>query len=296
MNTRHRLRNLARLLLSVTLLSFASTPAVAAGTPASPAWEIYALRYATLSGFPVSALVAGADTSRTLDIAMMFWLMRDGRGRVVLLDAGFYRQKFIYDWKPADYEQPSEVVAGFGVSPDSVTDIIVSHVHWDHLDGADLFPRARVWIQKAEFEYYVNADGFPAHAAIDTMDAAMLAQLDQDGRVTRIDGDGQEIIPGITVYTGGRHTYASQYAGVRTKEGTVVLASDNVYLYENLAKHVPIAQTLDAASNLAAQDRMKRIASGPHMIVPGHDPRVFEEFPAAGPRAVRIDRGARPRK
>ena len=108
------------------------------------------------------------------------------------------------------------------------------------------------------------------------------------GRVKRVDGDAREILPGITAYTGGKHTFASQYLTVRMRGATAVLASDNVYLYENLAKHLPIAQTLDSTSNLAAQDRMTHLASSPRLIVPGHDPAVFERFHAAGPGAVRI--------
>ena len=75
---------------------------------------------------------------------------------------------------------------------------------------------------------------------------------------------------------------------MNSSSGTIVLASDNVYLYENLEKHVPIAQTLDAASNLAAQERMLRIASDPRLIVPGHDPVVFERFPLPGAGVARI--------
>ena len=66
------------------------------------------------------------------------------------------------------------------------------------------------------------------------------------------------------------------------------MASDNLYLYENLDRHLPIAQTLDAKSSLAAQERMKRIASDRRLIVPGHDPEVFRRFPAAGPGVARI--------
>ena len=97
-----------------------------------------------------------------------------------------------------------------------------------------------------------------------------------------VDGDAKEILPGITVYTGGKHTFQSQYVGVRTSAGTVVLASDNMYLYENLDARKPISQTLDAASNLAAQERMLSIASDRRLIVPGHDPAVFERFPTTG--------------
>lgn len=264
----------------------AALPSPAA--PREPVWKVYAIRYASVPGFPVHELVAGADTTRTLDIAMMFWLLKGPDRRCVLVDAGFYRQKFLDSWKPADYRRPSEALQSFGVPADSVTDVIVSHVHWDHLDGADLFRKARVWIQREEYEYYLGDGEAPLHAAIDTVDAAMLAQLNRDGRVQLVDGDGREILPGLTVYTGGKHTFASQYVGVRTSGGTVVIASDNCYLYENLARHRPIAQTLDSTSNLASQDRMRRIASALRLIVPGHDPAVFTRFRRVGPSVVAI--------
>lgn len=272
-------------LLCALLLGLAQPSAAARR---EPAWQVSAIRYATIPGFPVHELVTGADTLRKLDIAMMFWLLQGPGRRCVLVDAGFYRQRFLDSWKPAEYRRPSEALQSFGVSADSVTDVIVSHVHWDHLDGADLFRNARIWIQREEYDYYVGADGTPLHAAIDTLDAAMLATLNRAGRVQLVEGDGQEILPGLTVYTGGKHTFASQYVGVRTSKGTAVIASDNCYLYENLDRHRPIAQTLDSTSNLAAQDRMRRIASAAHLIVPGHDPAVFTRFRSIGPGVVAI--------
>jgi glyoxylase-like metal-dependent hydrolase (beta-lactamase superfamily II) len=275
--------------LVATLLACLLAGAVAASAPREPAWQVHAIRYATIPAFPVRALVAGADSTRRLDIAMMFWLLQGPQGRRVLVDAGFYRQKFLDAWKPADFVRPSEALRRFGVAPDSVSDVIVTHVHWDHLDGADLFPNARIWIQREEYEYYVGVQGTPAHAAIDSLDAAMLAGLERAGRVRLVEGDGQEILPGITAYTGGKHTFASQYVGVRTAKGTAVIASDNAYLYENLERRLPIAQTLDSTSNLAAQDRMKRLASAPRLVVPGHDPAVFQRFKRVGPGVARIE-------
>jgi len=271
-----------------TALAATRSPAAPAHTPPA-AYEIFALRYATVPQFPIHELVAGADTTRKLDIAMMFWLLEGPAGRRVLVDAGFYRQKFLDSWKPADFMRPCDVVQGFGVPPDSITDIIISHVHWDHLDGADLFPKANVWIQRAEYEYYVSAEGTPLHPAIDSLDAAMLLSISKAGRLKLVEGDAQQVLPGITAYLGGKHTYASQYLAVRMAKGTAVVASDNIYLYENLERHLAIAQTLDAKSNLAAQDRIKRLASNPRLIVPGHDPAVFTRFKPAGPRAAKIE-------
>jgi glyoxylase-like metal-dependent hydrolase (beta-lactamase superfamily II) len=260
----------------------------AASTQPAPLYEVYAIQYGVIKGFKVSSLIANADTSRRLDISMMVWLLKGPGGRNILVDAGFHRDDLIQRWKPSDFVLPSEAVARFGIKPEAITDIIISHVHWDHLDGADLFPNARIWIQKEEYEHHVDSAGKRLANAIDAADATMLAKMRADGRVNLVDGDAREIIPGITVYTGGKHTFQSQYAGVRTAAGTVVVASDNVYLYENLERHVPIAQTLDAASNLAAQERMITIASNARLIVPGHDPAVFERFPSPGHGVARI--------
>jgi glyoxylase-like metal-dependent hydrolase (beta-lactamase superfamily II) len=251
--------------------------------------QVYALRYGTLRNFPVASLVAGADTSRRMDIALMIWLIKRTDGRTVLMDAGFYRDKFMQRWKPADYIKPSDAVRLAGVRPEDITDVIVSHVHWDHLDGADLFPNARFWIQSDEYAHHVNDAGRSLDRALDSLDAVMLDALKDNGRVQLVDGDDREIMPGIRVYTGGKHTFASQFASVQTPYGTVVLASDNMYLFENLAKHAAISQTLDAASNLRAQERMGQLASSARLIVPGHDPEVFVRFPTPGKGVAKIE-------
>ncbi len=265
-----------------------------AGALVAPTYDVYGVRFAGYHRYPVSDLVLGADTTRRADLAFIVWVLRPTAGTIdpstgkpplVLFDAGFYRQKFVDSWKPFDFVRPSAAIGNVGVRPEDVTDIIVSHIHWDHVDGADLFPRARVWLQRAEYEHYVGPDGKPLSRTIDTADAAMLDALRRAGRIRLIDGDAQTVVPGITAYTGGRHTYASQFIAVNTPHGTVVLASDNVYMYENLLKHRPIAATYaraDSSSNLEAQDRMRRLASDPRFILPGHDPTIFERFPTPG--------------
>lgn len=254
----------------------------------TPAYEVYAVRYATLPKFRVSALIADADTSRRMDIAMMVWVIRAPGGRVVLLDAGFKRPDLVARWKPEGFTLPSVAIAALGIGPGDVTDVIVSHVHWDHFDGADLFPNATIWIQRDEVTHHVDSAGLSRDRALDAPDAAMIVALRASGRVTLVNGDGREILPGITAYTGGKHTFQSQYITVKTREGTIVLASDNVYLYENMDRHVPISQTLDAVSNLAAQDRMRTLASETRLVIPGHDPAVFTRFTRIADGVVRI--------
>lgn len=286
-----------RIRLPLALIAFAAFGATPTGRdlvaqPVAPTYEIYAVRFADVS-YSVASLVAGAERGRSIDLAFTIWVARDSAasGHLVLVDAGFYRDKFLQQWHPNNFVKPSEALTrGLGIPPDAVTDIIVSHSHWDHADGLDLFPRAKVWIQKEEYDYYVGENGEVLHrGGVDSDDAKMFAAMKAAGRVQLVDGDDREILPGIRVYTGGKHTFASQFAGVSTQAGTVVLASDNAYLYENLEKHLAIAQTLDATSNLAAQDRMLKLAAAPRLVVPGHDPAVFERFLAVKPGVVKIE-------
>jgi len=291
-------------LISVWLVLLAFSIAIVAQT-AIPKYEVYAVQYAVLPHFPVSALVAGADRERRLDIAMMFWVLKGG-GHTVLFDSGWYRGRLLQQWKPQQFIKPSEAVGKLGIKPEEVTDIIVSHTHWDHAGGVDLFPKAQVWIQKDEYQYYTGESWQPdagtdvstpegrragnaKHGGIDPDDVIAFVKTNLDGRLNFVNGDDQQVLPGIRCYTGGKHTFQSQFCSVNTRSGTVVLASDNMYLYENLQKHLPIAQTLDANSNLRAQDRMKQLATKPELIIPGHDPAVMTKFPQVTGAVVRID-------
>ena len=254
-------------------------------------YDVYAVRFATISNFPVSSLVAGADRTRRLDIAMTVWVLKGLDGRIALVDSGFHRDQYFRQFAVKDFILPSDAIAPLGIKPDQVTDIFLSHMHWDHAGGIDLFPSARVWVQKDEYEYYTGQawQARNTHGGIDADDVLEIVKRNTMGRVTLVRGDDETSISGVGFYIGGKHTWQSQYVGVQTSKGTVVLASDNAYLYENLDTHKPIAQTLDAESNLRAQDRMRGLASALRLVIPGHDAAVFDRFTHVCDRIVKIE-------
>jgi glyoxylase-like metal-dependent hydrolase (beta-lactamase superfamily II) len=269
--------------------SFFATCAMAQQSPAPPKYEVMAIRYATIPGFAVSNLIKGADPARKIDIAMYVWLVRGG-GRNILVDSGFYRPEFFKSWIVTGFIRPDEAVARAGVKPEDITDVIITHLHWDHAGSVDLFPKAQVWLQRDEYTYYTG-DAWQAggkHGGIELADLTTMLRVNTEGRLHLVDGD-KEIMPGIGVRIGGRHTWASQYVIVAGRAGKIVLASDNMYLYENLDKHLPIAQTLDAVSNLKAQDAMRALASELRLIIPGHDPAVLNRFPKVKEGIVTIE-------
>src|SRR5262245_1891424 len=256
-----------------------------AAAPSRPEYSIRAIRYGTIRDFPVSDLVIGAPEGEKVDIAMVVWLIRGG-GRNVLFDSGFHREKWFKEFPSfTGYLRPDKAVRLAGVAPEDVTDVVISHAHWDHMGGIDLFPKATVWIQKQEFSYYTGDAWKPGgqHGGIDPDDVKALERIRKEGRLPLVDGDDVEIIPGIRAYPGARHTFASQYIRV-DGAAPFVLASDNCYLYRNLAEHKASAtfSEADQPANIRNQARMIELAGSADRVVPGHDARQFEKFPSQG--------------
>jgi len=274
--------------LGLAVAALAAAPRAAAEPDK---YDVYAVRFATIANFSVGSLVAGADRARRMDIAMMVWVLKGADGRIALVDSGFHRDRYFTQFAVKDFVRPSDAIAPLGINPEQVTDIFLSHMHWDHAGGIDLFPAARVWIQKDEYEYYTGQawQARSTHGGIDADDVVEIVKRNTMGRVTLLAGDDDTSISGVGFHIGGKHTWQSQYVSVQTPKGTVVLASDNVYLYQNLETHKPIAQTLDAASNLRAQETMRGLASAPKFVVPGHDPAVFDRFTRVSERIVKIE-------
>jgi glyoxylase-like metal-dependent hydrolase (beta-lactamase superfamily II) len=256
----------------------------ASATQTAPEYSIQAIRYADSPGDSVADLVMGAPKDEKIDTIFAVWLIRGG-GHNILFDSGFHREKWFKEWPIKNYLRPDGAVKLAGVQPEEITDVVISHAHWDHMGGIDLFPKATIWIQKEEFRYYTGDAWQPGgkHGGIDRDDAKELVRLNTEGRLRLVDGDDVEILPGIRAYTGGRHTFASQYLGIAGNP-PFVLASDNCYLYRNLAEHKASATFSDAdwPANIKNQERMIRLAGSVDRVIPGHDILQFQKFPTQG--------------
>lgn len=259
----------------------------------TPTYKVYVIRFAG-SAYPFTAAdwSKGAPKTDSVKFNFMMWLIK-GNGRNILVDAGFVNDiENAIEFKLTNYVRPDSAIAKLGLKPADISDIILSHPHWDHIDGVGLFPKAKIWIQKDDFNYFVstawqkgqNNDGFAKR------DVGTMVNLNLDGRVTLVDGDDKEIIPGIKVFTGSRHTFNSQYVLVNTGVNKVVLASDNIWIYYSLDHMVPASDggTLDPTGYVKAMQRMKTMVKDVKYIIPGHDAKVFTKFPAVADGVAEI--------
>jgi len=256
-------------------------------------YKVYAVKFAT-SGYPftVADWVAGGPKTQPLKIDFMVWLII-GNGKNILVDAGFWKDmEDAKEFKLNSYQRPDSALIKLNLKAEDITDVILSHPHWDHVDGIGLFPNAQVWMQKEDYNYFVggawqknaNKGGYTPS------NVRQIVDLNLAGKLTLIDGDNKEIIPGIKVFTGSRHTYNSQYVLVQAGKNKIVLASDNIWVYYSLEHLLPAAAggTLDPAGYVKAMQRMKTLVSDQKFIIPGHDAAIFERFPEVADGVVEI--------
>lgn len=261
-------------------------------------YQVYALKFAN-TGFamPISVWVDHGPQNDSVDIDFSIWLIKGDKGRNILVDAGFRRDLIDSpdgkEFAIANYQRPDSVLQKVGLKAGDITDIILSHPHWDHCDGIGLFPNAHIWVQKEDYAYFVGAAWQKGgeNGGFYKRDVRELVDLNLAGRVTLVDGDDKEIIPGIRVFTGSRYTFNSQFALVETAAHKIILASDNIWVYYSLEHLLPASRggTFDPAGYVKSMIRMKTLTGNPRYIIPGHDARVFALFPKVADGVVKIE-------
>jgi len=169
-----------------------------------------------------------------------------------------------------------------GVDPARVSDVIISHMHYDHAGNIPLFERATFHVQDAELNYATGRA--MCHAALrapfEAEHAVDMVRRVYEGRVQFHDGVS-ELAPGITLHKVGGHTKGLQVTRVKTKRGHVVLASDAAHLYANMERKLPFPIVVDVDDYLEAFNTLRKLASSEAHIVPGHDPLVLKRYPLA---------------
>lgn len=259
-------------------------------------YDMYALKIASVAkGMPISLkyVVLNAPESETTKSDFVFWLIKGDNGKNIMVDAGFLDDvEEAKKYGVSNYIRSDSLLLKLGLKATDITDIILTHPHWDHMDGIDLFPNAQVWIQKEDYNYFVGAAWQKNGRASDfsKRDVRKIVELNLSGKLTMVDGDNKQIIPGIKLYTGARHTFNSQYVLVESGAVKIIIASDNANSYYNIEylRSAPTNATFDTTAYVKAILRMKILASNVKFIIPGHDDLMFSKFPTITEGIIKI--------
>lgn len=256
-------------------------------------YEVYAIRYGT-NGRRRRGQNIILDPNPELPQPMDFfsWVLI-GSGRTIVIDTGMSRAKAEHHGHTFLHE-PADGLRALGVVPEEVTEIVLTHMHFDHIGNVDQFPKAHFLLQHAEMVYATGPDMaryfFRRPYAAD--EVTRLVEYLYQGRLT-LHGPDLEVAPGVSVHLVGGHTAGQEVVRVRTQRGWVVLASDALHYYEEYERNVPFTAAYSVVDMLNAHDRIRALADSDDHVVPAHDPIVMDKYPAASPELegfiVRLD-------
>lgn len=259
---------------------------------ALPQYEVYAIRYATRNAKRPEHFVGGDPHDVPMPMDYFTWIAK-GPERSFVIDTGFTAETAIERGRTF-LRCPVDSMALLDLKPDVIKDVILTHLHYDHVGNFHKFPNARFHLQEREMTYatgrYMRYGAFGHAYAVE--DVVGMVRLNFRGRVEFYNSE-VELAPGLTLHPTGGHTAGLQVVRVHTRRGWVVLASDASHFYENMHTNRPFTIAFHLGEMVDAFRIVERLADSPRHIIPGHDPLVMQLYPAPKPElegiVVRLD-------
>jgi len=243
------------------------------------AYEIYAIKYAHHARTASQNFLGGDPHDGPMPLDYFVWLVR-GAEREFVVDTGFNAAAAAR--RQRQLVRPVEnALSLMGVETQDMQDVVITHLHYDHVGNFDLFPRATFHLQDLEMQYATGRCMChePMRYAFDVEDVVGMVRNVYAGRVRFHAGDAQ-IAPGISVHLIGGHTMGLQAVRVATRRGHVVLASDASHFYANMGEARPFPIVYNVADMMEGWAKLRSLADSPEHVIPGHDPLVLERYPA----------------
>jgi glyoxylase-like metal-dependent hydrolase (beta-lactamase superfamily II) len=257
-----------------------------------PDYELFAIRYATRDAKRREHFIGGDPHDAPMPMDYFLWVAI-GPERAFVIDTGFTAE--IAAKRGRTYLRcPVETLKVLGVDGDTVQDVILTHLHYDHVGNFHKFAAAQFHLQEPEMQYATGRYmRYPRLAhSFEVEDVVGMVRLNFARRVIFYNA-GAELAPGITLHPVGGHSMGLQFVRVHTKRGWVVVASDVTHFYENMDSGRPFTTAFHVGKMLEGFDALRAHAPSPHHIVPGHDPLVMQRYPAPRPElegiVVRLD-------
>lgn len=210
--------------------------------------RIIVLKYGE-SVFNESYIFQGGSPEKMLPISFVIYLIQDGE-RNILVDAGCNDGA---GFVMSIFRKPVDVLRDYGVEPEDITDIVITHHHHDHIEAVKDYPNAIVHIQKEEYELGKT-------------------YLSQKQKVELFDEE-KLIAEGLVVKKIGGHSVGSSIVLCDCNSKTYLLCGDECYVKDCLVHHVPTGSSYDFATS---EKFIHDYSDGQYEFLLFHDPEIMK--------------------
>lgn len=245
-------------------------------------YQVLAVRYGTRTAGKAESYLnyhIYGEPDAQFGMDYFFWIVRD-HARTVVVDCGFSAEAGKRRGRSLLID-PVDALRGLGVDPVTVSQVVVSHAHYDHIGNLDRFPAAEIVLSRREYDFwtgpYANRVQF-AHTT-EAGELAHLSALAAQGRLRLVD-DTLDVAPGLELVVIGGHTPGQLIAQATVDGGAVILAADALHFYEELERDRPFFVVADLVEMYRGFDLLREMAADPgRRLVAGHDAEVNQRFP-----------------
>src|SRR5258708_7834688 len=161
-------------------------------------YELFAIRYATRDARRGAHFVGGDRRGGAMRMDYFVWVAKGG-GRTFVIDTGFNAE--VSERRKRTFLRcPVEALTALSIDANAVEDVILTHLHYDHVGNFDRFPKARFHLQERELAYATGRYmQYPRLAhSFEGEDICGIVRLNYARRVMFYNGDA-ELAPGLTV-------------------------------------------------------------------------------------------------
>jgi glyoxylase-like metal-dependent hydrolase (beta-lactamase superfamily II) len=242
-------------------------------------YEVYAIKYAHHARRASENFIGGDPHDGPMPLDYFVWLIR-GDGREIVVDTGF--SSAMARKRGRDHLRcPTDGLKLLNCDAAKVKDVVITHLHYDHVGNFDLFPAATLHLQDVEMHYATGRHmGEERHRfAYEVEEVVGMVRRVYENRVRFHNGDS-ELAPGVSLHLIGGHTMGMQSVRVATRRGWMVLASDASHFYANMEQTRPFPIVFSVADMVAGYERLRQLAASRAHVIPGHDPLVMQRYPA----------------
>jgi glyoxylase-like metal-dependent hydrolase (beta-lactamase superfamily II) len=253
-----------------------------------PVYEIFALKYAGPFTRPASMVYWFQDLDKSIQINYYVFAIRGG-DETIIVDCGC-SPGLAVERNLVGYVSPGKVLKRIGIVAEEVKYLVATHIHFDHISGVELFPRATIYVQRKEFSFWIKdpiAKRAPFLHVTDPVANSYLAGLEGNERLHLIQGD-KEILPGVELLLCPGHTIGLQTVAVNTEKGIAIVGSDAAHIFPSYRTDIPSAIITDMIGWMKSYDKIRAKASSLDLIFPGHDTALIDNYPKVAEGVSRL--------